>query len=165
MDREDVARLQALGTSKRFLDMVGFNAFGRYMEKRTERNPPPHPALPTAAVLSTRLPRDSRETPARLPRDSRDGDREARISGAAMRGEADRETGDLLVLPFLRSRSDPIKVVLRIVASVMQSGEHLEKHQVPCVRHNHHDQANPGPQGPLSTPAHLCLHPYADIPL
>mmetsp|Transcript_47732 Transcript_47732/g.104038 ORF Transcript_47732/g.104038 Transcript_47732/m.104038 type:complete len:728 (-) Transcript_47732:125-2308(-) len=37
MDREDVARLQALGTSKRFLDMVGFNAFGRYMEKRTER--------------------------------------------------------------------------------------------------------------------------------
>jgi len=37
MDQADVSKLAALGTSKKFMDTVGFSHFARYMEKRIER--------------------------------------------------------------------------------------------------------------------------------
>jgi len=37
MDKEDVGKLTSLGTSQKFLSMVGFGSFARFMEKRTER--------------------------------------------------------------------------------------------------------------------------------
>mmetsp|Transcript_35450 Transcript_35450/g.89284 ORF Transcript_35450/g.89284 Transcript_35450/m.89284 type:complete len:725 (-) Transcript_35450:106-2280(-) len=37
MSRQDLNKFAALGTTKGYLDMVGFNNFARYMEKRTEK--------------------------------------------------------------------------------------------------------------------------------
>jgi len=37
MDKQDVAKLQSVGTSRKFLDTVGFSNFAKYMERRTER--------------------------------------------------------------------------------------------------------------------------------